>query len=404
MGIWARWAGLLLGFVDQYDLAAITLLVFLEEAGLPLPLPGDVAIVIAGYRAGHDVARLLLTVAVLEAATIIGASILYGLGTWGGRTLLYRFGRYLRISPERLDRTGATLQRRGWIAVFLGRIIPGLRIVTPLAAGAFGVSYLRFLPALVAGSLTYISGLVLLGMWLGPRAIEIIEGPGVSLRMVLTVALAIGLAALLIFLYRRAASHGDFSREVERTIARFDTAALSGVLATIQMALAISVLLYFLSAIGFSAPRSALFRFISLGADEIVGGNRLFFATLLGTLAFAANTAVALIYGRAAVRGLPGPNWLRGLLFSVVPLVGSAVVVGLLVIPIDTAALLDDSLWLYILLGELTRNAVYGLCLGITFPLLHAARDVNAMPDESGVTAPVGAARPAAGSGRPRIA
>jgi membrane protein DedA with SNARE-associated domain len=48
--LWGRMAELMLRLIDQYDDQAIFLWVFIEETGFPLPLPGDLAMLLAGYR------------------------------------------------------------------------------------------------------------------------------------------------------------------------------------------------------------------------------------------------------------------------------------------------------------------------------------------------------------------
>ena len=119
--------------------------------GFPLPLPGDMAMLIAGYRAAQGEMNPFWALALLEAATLIGGSILYWLGVRGGRPLLYRYGRFIHLDRARLDRAEDWIRQRGAQAIVLGRIVPGLRNVTVIAAGVFGVPYRTFLPAFALG-------------------------------------------------------------------------------------------------------------------------------------------------------------------------------------------------------------------------------------------------------------
>src|SRR4029453_2145215 len=69
-------------------------------------------------------------VAVSLAGTIgypVGSLIGWGVGAYGGRPLLERHGRWLHLSPERLDRAVAWFERRGDWAVFFGRVTPVVR-------------------------------------------------------------------------------------------------------------------------------------------------------------------------------------------------------------------------------------------------------------------------------------
>src|SRR4030095_1272193 len=83
---------------------------------------------------------------------MLGSSISVWLSRRGGRPLLLRYGRYFQLDAEKLARSEAFLQRRGFIAVVIGRLTPGLRVATTVAAGAFGVPYRQFLPASLIGS------------------------------------------------------------------------------------------------------------------------------------------------------------------------------------------------------------------------------------------------------------
>src|SRR5687767_401130 len=187
----------MLRLIDDYDDLAIFLWLLIEETGVPLPLPGDLAILLAGYRAGQGMMHPLWALGILEAATLLGGSILYWLGARGGRPLLQRYGRYVRLDRAKLDRTEAWLQRRPGVAIAVGRMTPGLRNLTVLAAGVFAVPYRTFLPPFALGSFAYIAAFFALGMWAGPQALELVGAVRVSLRLVMTAVLFVALSAFL---------------------------------------------------------------------------------------------------------------------------------------------------------------------------------------------------------------
>src|SRR5688500_12812213 len=205
MEFWSRLAELMLRLIDQYDDPAIFFWLLIEETGFPLPLPGDVAVMLAGYQVSQGKMSLIWALFLLEAATLLGGSALYWLGARGGRPLLHRYGRYVRLDRAKLDRAEGWLGRRQFAAVALGRVTPGLRNVTVLAAGVFGVPYRTFLPAFALGSFAYIAVFFGLGMWAGPQALEAIGAVRVSLRLGVTAVTFLGLGAFLVVMYRRAA-------------------------------------------------------------------------------------------------------------------------------------------------------------------------------------------------------
>src|SRR5918997_1362513 len=184
---------LMLSLIDTYDDQAIFLWLLIEETGFPLPLPGDMAMLLAGYRVGQGKMNLFWALFLLELATVLGASVLYWVGARGGRPLLQRYGRYVRLDRDKLDRAESWIQRRQAVAIIVGRITPGLRNVTVIAAGVFGVPYRTFLPSFALGSFIYIAFFFSLGMWVGPQALETIGEVRLSMRAILSVVLFVAL-------------------------------------------------------------------------------------------------------------------------------------------------------------------------------------------------------------------
>lgn len=373
MLIWDRLTQLLLGLIDRYDVPGLALLVLLEEAGLPSPVPSDVLMVIGGLRVAQGRMNLIVLLALAELATVIGASFLYWLAARGGRPLLHRYGRFLRIGPDKLDRAEAELQRRGWVAVVAGRVIPGLRIVTPLAAGAFGVPYRQFLPAVAVGGGIYLAVFVAIGYFLGPSALTLMEEIHVPLRAIVTLALFLLVALPLFFVYRQAARREEIPDLPARGWRAVETAALSGMLATVEMAFAVNLVLYGLVLGGYLPPQIAILRFLRRAAERYALGSPPALVAGGVLLLMALGVLWGILYGRFAADRLPGRPWVRGLLFSLLPLATSL----LMLMPLLGAGFgglaLGDGL--YPIVGELLRHLFFGVCLAENYVLLRAARD-----------------------------
>lgn len=138
----------LLNFFNVNQIPALFVLLLLEEAGIPIPIPGDTLILLAGTQAHTKLLReSILVVLVSCIATILGSSVLFGVMRKGGRPFLLKYGRYIRLSPERVERVERWLARHGRVAIVLGRLIPGLRIVTTVVAGLSDMAYRDFLVA-----------------------------------------------------------------------------------------------------------------------------------------------------------------------------------------------------------------------------------------------------------------
>lgn len=141
-------------FLARWSYLGLFAVILAEEAGVPLPIPGDLFIAAMGFMAYRAQAALLPTAAVVTTATAIGATILYLVARHAGRPLLVRIARRFGYSEDRERRLEGWLAARGAAAVIVGRLVPGLRIVMTVAAGALRLPRRTFVGGtLVAGAI-----------------------------------------------------------------------------------------------------------------------------------------------------------------------------------------------------------------------------------------------------------
>ena len=105
--MWEILSGALLWFLQEWGELAIFLIFLLEESGVPLPLPGDLALIWAGYRVAAGQSLFVVVLLAVELATLLGASALYWLARRGGRPLIVRYGRFLHLDEAKLRRAEA---------------------------------------------------------------------------------------------------------------------------------------------------------------------------------------------------------------------------------------------------------------------------------------------------------
>jgi membrane protein DedA with SNARE-associated domain len=136
----------------RFGPAASLFLLYIEESGVPLPVPGDVYVLYLGSLAKSPpqwAAAWLGVVAVVTA----GASNLYLISRrWGRRLVRGRVGAALHLTPGRLATAERWFARWGPLAVIFGRHIPGFRIPITVAAGTFGVHYPTFAASVAVSS------------------------------------------------------------------------------------------------------------------------------------------------------------------------------------------------------------------------------------------------------------
>ena len=174
----------MLGLFDRHSYIAILLAVLLEELGVPMPIPTDLLIVLAGVKGAGSLGRLGFWFMLLNIASAIGASGLYAVIRRGGRPLVERFGRYIHLGPQQIDRAERLLARGGWTSIAVARAVPGLRYLAVVACGLLRISYARFITAHIVGSSVYIATFLALGAFFGPTVIEYVHLPAVELRLI----------------------------------------------------------------------------------------------------------------------------------------------------------------------------------------------------------------------------
>lgn len=162
-------------YLHHYETLALFLLLAVEEAGIPVPVPGDVVMVYTGYRVHRGYLPWYDALLIGVCATLVGSCILYHVGQRGGRLLLQRYGGYLHLTASRQARLERWLDRYGALAVFVGRLIPGLRCGSSFVAGTFGVSYPRFVVATAASATVWWGSFIFLGSQVGPWIAPIVE-------------------------------------------------------------------------------------------------------------------------------------------------------------------------------------------------------------------------------------
>ena len=160
------------GVIGDYGLYAVFFLMLIDAvfpaASEPVMVYGGA--VASGAFAGQNVTLFGYTfepgldayLAIALAGTIgytIGAIAGWAIGDYGGRPYLERHGRWLHLSPAKLDRAEAWFDRWGDWAVFLGRITPVVRSFISIPAGIFRFPFVRYTVLTVIGSAIWCFGL-----------------------------------------------------------------------------------------------------------------------------------------------------------------------------------------------------------------------------------------------------
>ena len=147
----------------------VVLLMAVESACIPLP--SEIIMPLAGWMLikEQSLAVTYTLVAGVYGAlgNTIGSAIAYGVGMWGGRPFLEKYGRYILISRHDLDLADRWFDRSGSWSIFTSRLLPVVRTFISLPAGIARMHFVKFLVYTFLGSFIWSVGLAYGGYRLG---------------------------------------------------------------------------------------------------------------------------------------------------------------------------------------------------------------------------------------------
>lgn len=182
----------------HYGLAAVFLFGFLEACCVPIP--SEVTFGFAGVLAAetHHL-NIVAIIVVGTLAELIGSMVSYSIGRVGGRPLVHRFGRYLLITQNDIDRAERFFAGRGAWAVLLGRALPVVRTFASIVAGFIEMPAALFGVLSLIGTAIWVTAIALVGYGVGSAWTKVAHG--ISLAGYAIAALAV--VAIAAFILHR---------------------------------------------------------------------------------------------------------------------------------------------------------------------------------------------------------
>lgn len=184
---------------------ALLFVVIFAETGLVVTaaLPGDSLLFAAGALAAGGGLEIRVVLPLLAAASFSGDQANFLIGRLVGDRPFRRDSRL--FNQRHLDRAKRFYRDHGGMAVILGRFIPVVRSVVPLAASAAGMPYARFAPLSLAGSVLFAGLFVLLGYLIGNLPV-VKENFALVIGIIVLITLSPGIVQFLRL--RRRSPHG----------------------------------------------------------------------------------------------------------------------------------------------------------------------------------------------------
>jgi membrane protein DedA with SNARE-associated domain len=153
--------GSLAPLLNHYGYLAVGGLVLVEDFGVPAP--GETVLIAAAVYAGAGQLNIVAVGVIGFVAAVIGDNIGFAIGHFGGRRLALRLGRYVFLTPKRLETAERFFTRHGGKIVTVARFVEGLRQANGIVAGITGMPWRRFLAFNAIGAALWVGLWVSLG-------------------------------------------------------------------------------------------------------------------------------------------------------------------------------------------------------------------------------------------------
>ncbi len=140
--------------LNNYGYLAVAGLVFVEDFGVPVP--GETILIAAAVYAGAGRLNIAVVFALALLAAVLGDNLGYLIGRRLGRAVVLRYGRYVLLTPQRLDKAEGFFTRHGGKVVTIARFVSGLRQANGIVAGLTRMPWLRFVAFNVLGAALWV--------------------------------------------------------------------------------------------------------------------------------------------------------------------------------------------------------------------------------------------------------
>ena len=182
--------------IGQWGYPGIVMLMALESSFFPFP--SEVVIPPAAYLAASGKMNLGMVVFCGTLGSLLGALFNYWIALRFGRPFFEKYGRYLLVSHQSLEKADRFFERHGHISTFIGRLLPGIRQYISLPAGLARMGVSTFCVATALGAGLWVLVLAVLGFWFGRNEQLILQ----NLQWV-TLMLTAGCGVIAFFYWRK---------------------------------------------------------------------------------------------------------------------------------------------------------------------------------------------------------
>ncbi len=140
-----------------------------------LPVPSEIIMPFSGYLVAIGKFTLWPVIIWGAIGNLIGSIAAYFIGIYGGRAFIKKYGKYILLSQEELDKSEKFFKKYGSLSIFFSRLLPVIRTFISLPAGIARMPFWKFCFYTLIGSLLWSVLLTYIGVFLGENwhAVEV---------------------------------------------------------------------------------------------------------------------------------------------------------------------------------------------------------------------------------------
>lgn len=194
--------------------------IYLEESGVPMPVPSEISIAYIAHVLHPNPAGLIIAWVGLTVLIVFGSTNLFLLSRrFGPRFLHGRVGQAVHLTPDRIVRATRWFHRWGPLAIVIARFVPGLRWAMAVTCGTLGVSLRTYWISSALAAAIWSGLLLTIGATVGDAVAQVLVSyPWLLVLLPIPALSVVAISTIRLFYSRRAASFPIAARSPIRHI------------------------------------------------------------------------------------------------------------------------------------------------------------------------------------------
>lgn len=164
---------LIISFLSEWGYSALFVTMALEN--MNVPIPSEIILGFAGFLVSQQIFSFWPTVIVATIAGVVGSLLSYWIGATSGRLFLLKIAEKNSFTNKKLQIADAWFKKYGGLAVFTGRLLPGIRTFISLPAGISHYPLVQFVIYTIIGTIPWTLMLIYIGDLLGENWHELLN-------------------------------------------------------------------------------------------------------------------------------------------------------------------------------------------------------------------------------------